>query len=259
MNTVVSNLKAAGIVVVVSAGNSGSACGTVNTPAAIFEESFSVGATRNNDTIASFSSRGAVTVDGSNRLKPDVSAPGVSVRSAVRNGNFASFSGTSMAGPHVAGLVALIISANPALAGQVDDIESIIEQTAVTMLSTQNCGGFSGMESPNPTYGYGRVDALAAVERVLSMASNTRQSNDELSVRLFPNPGQSHITISTSPQHPPIRLDLISAAGVLVQQHHWPDNGQFQQHITIASLPKGIYFYRVQTSSGFAGGKFIKQ
>jgi serine protease AprX len=258
MNTVVSNLKAAGIVVVVSAGNSGSGCGTVNTPAAMFEESFSVGATRNTDTIASFSSRGAVSVDGSNRLKPDISAPGVGIRSAIRNGNFASFSGTSMAGPHVAGLVALIISANPALAGQVDDIESIIEQTALTMLSTQNCGGFSGMESPNPTYGHGRIDALAAVQWVLSMASNTQSSDTEASVNLFPNPGQNIITITTSPQNPPLALALLSSSGVQVQQYLWPDNLLEQQSINISALPAGVYVYRLQTKSGFFTGKIIK-
>ncbi|HRO72801.1 MAG TPA: S8 family serine peptidase, partial [Saprospiraceae bacterium] len=75
------NLRNAGCVVVVSAGNSGSNCSSVNDPAAIFEGSFSVGATNSSDDIAGFSSRGAVTVDGSNRLKPNVSAPGVSVRS----------------------------------------------------------------------------------------------------------------------------------------------------------------------------------
>jgi subtilisin family serine protease len=68
LKTVVDNTRAAGIVVVVSAGNSGSACSTVNTPAAIYESSFSIGATDAADNIAGFSSRGPVTVDGSNRL-----------------------------------------------------------------------------------------------------------------------------------------------------------------------------------------------
>ncbi|RQW79990.1 MAG: peptidase S8, partial [Geobacter sp.] len=105
--TVVQNVRAAGIVTVHAAGNSGSACGTVNTPAAIYAESFSVGATNDTDTIAGFSSRGPVTVDGSNRPKPNVSAPGVNIRSSTRDSTYQDgWQGTSMAGPHVAGLVA---------------------------------------------------------------------------------------------------------------------------------------------------------
>ncbi len=79
----VQNLVAAGIVTAHSAGNSGSSCSSVSDPAAIYDESFTVGATDSSDNIAGFSSRGPVTVDGSNRPKPDVSAPGDNVRSSV--------------------------------------------------------------------------------------------------------------------------------------------------------------------------------
>jgi hypothetical protein len=98
--------------------------------------------------------------------KPDITAPGVSVRSAQRANDSAyrNLSGTSMAGPHVAGLVALIISANPALAGNVDRIEDIIEQTAVPKPSDEGCGLDSPTAVPNNTYGWGRIDALAAVQ-----------------------------------------------------------------------------------------------
>jgi subtilisin family serine protease len=160
---IVQNVRAAGIVTVHSAGNSGSACSTVNEPAAIYDESFSVGATTGTDAIASFSSRGPVTVDGSNRLKPDLSAPGVSIRSSIPNSTFAGgWSGTSMAGPHVAGAVALLISAYPWLAGDVQTIEGILEQSAVHLTSSQTCGGVSGTTIPNNTFGWGRIDVLAA-------------------------------------------------------------------------------------------------
>jgi len=161
--TVVQNIRAAGIVTVHSAGNSGPSCSTVAEPSAIYGESFSVGATTSSDGIASFSSRGPVTVDGSNRLKPDISAPGVNIRSSTRDGGYqGGWDGTSMAGPHVAGLVALLISASPGLAGDVDTIEEVIEQTAVPLTSSEGCGGIGSNEVPNNVYGWGRIDALAA-------------------------------------------------------------------------------------------------
>ena len=76
LRAVVENTRAAGIVVVVSAGNSGSACGSVSEQPALYQAAFSVGATDSSDNIASFSSRGPVTVDGSGRLKPDVLGAG---------------------------------------------------------------------------------------------------------------------------------------------------------------------------------------
>ncbi|MCA9936827.1 MAG: S8 family serine peptidase, partial [Anaerolineales bacterium] len=96
--SVVQAVRAAGIVTVHSAGNEGSSCSSVQTPAAIYDESFSVGAVSSTDNIASFSSRGPVSVDGSFRMKPDISAPGVDIRSTTRDGSYqGGWSGTSMA------------------------------------------------------------------------------------------------------------------------------------------------------------------
>ncbi|HQN39108.1 MAG: S8 family serine peptidase [Acidobacteria bacterium] len=168
LRTVVENVRAAGIVVVASAGNSGSSCATVQDPPAIYAAAFTVGATDANDTIAGFSSRGPVTVDGSGRLKPDIAAPGSSVRSAIRGGGYGTMSGTSMAGPHVAGLVALILSAAPALDGRVETIERLIARSAVPLGTSQLCHpDIPAGAVPNPTFGHGRIDALAAVAAAL--------------------------------------------------------------------------------------------
>jgi hypothetical protein len=164
LKTVVENARAAGIEVVASAGNSGSGCSSVSDPPAIYAAAFSVGATDSSDTIASYSSRGPVTADGSNRMKPEVSAPGVSIRSSTFDGGYGIKGGTSMAGPHVAGWMALMMSARPDWVGQLTLLETLAERSAVPRtIGTQTCGGVPGTQVPNNTYGWGRVDALAGL------------------------------------------------------------------------------------------------
>ena len=159
-------LRAAGIVVVVAAGNLGSACATVREPPSIYEASFTVGSTTFQDGASSFSGRGPVTADGSQRLKPDLAAPGSDIRSAYPGDSYQFMSGTSMAAPHVAGAVALLISASPGLAGDPDQLESILRSTAQPMFTSQDCGGIPGQQTPNHTFGHGRVDVWAAVQSV---------------------------------------------------------------------------------------------
>lgn len=139
-------LTAAGIFVVVSAGNSGPFCDSVQDPPATYPDSFTVGAVDDTNKVAEFSSRG---ID-----KPDVTAPGVHVLSALPGGEYGYLDGTSMAGPHVAGVVALMWSANPKLVGDVATTARILRQTATLGTDTTKCADPQGA---------GRVDALAAV------------------------------------------------------------------------------------------------
>ena len=159
--TVVNNVRAAGILTVHSAGNQGPTCSSIRYAAGMYDASFSVGNTMSNDEIYSSSSRGPVTADGSGRLKPDISAPGTGIRSSIPGG-YTSLTGTSMAAPHVAGLAALLISARPELAGQVVQIEYIINHSAIPRTTTDGCGNLPATAIPNNTYGWGRIDAWAA-------------------------------------------------------------------------------------------------
>jgi hypothetical protein len=160
------NLRAAGIFVVVSTGNDGPSCETVNAPLALYASVFSVGAVDETGNLANFSSRGPVTVDGSGRIKPDISAPGVDILSSMPGNTYGKNSGTSMAGPHLVGVVALMWSANPKLIGDIDQTEQILIETARPYTGSTTQGCFEGGK-PNAAYGYGVVDAYAAVKKAL--------------------------------------------------------------------------------------------
>lgn len=162
-------LRAAGVFVVASAGNDGSACSTVQAPISLYDDVFTVGAIDEFGAMAPFSSRGPVLADGSGRTKPDVVAPGVNVLSAYPGGTYAFNDGTSMAGPHVVGVVALLWSAVPSLIGDIDATERILTQTAAPLKGLPgefSCGDSD--EMPSNVYGYGMIDAYAAVQLALS-------------------------------------------------------------------------------------------
>lgn len=169
IRTAVNNLVAGGVMVVAAAGNDGSACSTIGDPPAIYASAFVVGATGStSDSLASFSSRGPVA--GLSAIKPDLSAPGVSVRSSIRNSGYGSMSGTSMAAPHVAGVVALMMSAKPSLKGNPALVAQLLRQSVVSasVSFSQTCGGTTSGVRPNHMVGYGRVDAWLAYQAAIN-------------------------------------------------------------------------------------------
>jgi serine protease AprX len=158
----VRDVRAAGIVPVFAAGNSGPDCSTVGSvgPPAEYNESFTVGAVTFEDALASFSSRGPVTFQGT-QIKPDIVAPGEDVRTSWPPNSYAYESGTSVAAPHIAGVIALIYSAKPSLIGNVSATEKLIERTA-SHYNSAECS--SNGTYPNNLYGWGLPDAGKAVK-----------------------------------------------------------------------------------------------
>jgi subtilisin family serine protease len=156
-------MRAAGIFVEASAGNDGPACDTVTDPLSLYASAYTTGAIDRLGQLASFSSLGPVTVDGSGRIKPDIVAPGVEVLSAFPQNTYAIRSGTSMSGPHVVGVVALMWSANPALIGDIEQTEQILDQSASPYTGTlPSCS--QANSDPSSAVGYGVLDAYTAVK-----------------------------------------------------------------------------------------------
>jgi serine protease AprX len=163
-----------------------------------------------------------------------------------------------MAGPHTAGLVALMISANPDLAGQVELIEDIIEQTAVPKTDTVDCGGISSMDIPNNIYGFGRINALAAVNEGLNFTNTNNHEAAEVSVNIFPNPTSNLISFEFLNILGKTNLEIYDATGQLLQSHQYDLLEYQMEKINLGGLPAGIYFYKINNEVLERTGKIFK-
>ncbi len=175
--TTLDALEAAGLAIVFSCGNSGSGASTITKPKNIntnLVNAFSVGNINGNNPfpypIASSSSRGPSLCGGTGSLliKPEVCAPGTSVRSSYTGGGYSLLSGTSMACPHIVGAVALLRQVAPNLTGK--QILEALYNTAVQL-------PVGGVE--NNDYGKGVIDVWAAYQSLGPMITHTALPNTE--------------------------------------------------------------------------------
>jgi hypothetical protein len=153
--TAIDNVEAAGIVTIFAAGNEGPGEATLRNPADRGSSpinSLSVGAVDPATlVIADFSSRGPSTCNPS-IVKPELVAPGVSIYSSYKDGGYKLMSGTSMAAPFVAGLVALMRQYNP---------EATVDQIKYALLAATTDLGPVGEDN---AYGLGIIDASRVLD-----------------------------------------------------------------------------------------------
>jgi uncharacterized repeat protein (TIGR01451 family) len=162
-------LRAAGIAPVFASGNPSAGAGSIAAPANA-PEAITVGATDDYDILAWFSGQGPSSYPG--EQKPELSAPGVFVRSSVGTTGYETLSGTSMAAPHVSGLIALLVSADLQDGERdfdVDDLERLMALSSVDL----------GDPGADTLYGFGRIDAFAAVQLGLTAGDLRGQILDE--------------------------------------------------------------------------------
>lgn len=166
--------EAGGIAVVFSAGNNGTnGTSTVSNPADLnmgLVNPFSVAAVNGsnlNFPLAGFSSRGPTTCSGTGslKIKPEVAAPGVNVRSSIAGGGYSQFSGTSMASPHVAGAVVLLKEAFPNLTGEA--IKLALYNTAIDL----------GTPGEDNSYGNGIIDVMEAFNYLVDQGNTPVDPN----------------------------------------------------------------------------------
>jgi subtilisin family serine protease len=183
------SLRAAGILPVFAAGNGGPYANTSYSPSNN-PSAFAVGAINNNNLIYSLSSRGPTTCGGSSGPFPEIVAPGVYINTTDLYGFYYAASGTSMAAPHVTGGLALLLSAYPNLS--VSQQEDALRYSAVDL----------GIAGPDDTYGYGRLNLLAAYQWLAGAPAATATSMPTFTFTAMPNTPTALPTNTTIPASP---------------------------------------------------------
>lgn len=208
----INNLQSAGILVEASAGNEGPECSTLRSPGD-YTEVLTTGSVAWDQQVLPgaltwFSSRGpsSLTAD----YVPDLMAPGENIRSSIPGGGYENWDGTSMAGPHVVGLVALMWEANPGLEGFVEPTLQVLASSAIPLSGQtgSNCGG-DYVDGPNNDWGFGTIDSLAAVNAAMTFGgvgtlsgtvtdANTNQPLEGVAIHARLNPDLAWKTTTNS-------------------------------------------------------------
>jgi len=233
--------RTVGIIPVFSIGNYGPGSGTTRSPAD-YNNCIGVGGTNINDGRYTYTSEGPSPVGSSfppDLRKPDISAPGEGVVTSTLGGGYGLWSGTSFASPHVAATAGLMLQANAAL--DYDQILSILDSTAVDL----------GAPGYDYIFGYGRINALTAIGRVITSLENTRS---EIPQRFslsqnYPNPFNPNTTIRFAVSISAfVSLKVHNLLGqevsILINEEKSP--GDYTVTWNASGIASGVYFYRMQ-------------
>ena len=207
-----------------------------------------VGAVNYNDAAADFTSQGPVTWQdtefgdyaynpGIGLIRPDVCAPGVNIKSLDYNNinGYTTMDGTSQATPCVAGIVALMLQKNPELTPA--QICQILEETSIKL--TPNKSNVTGV---------GRVDALAAVERVPAWDGIKELS--EIQAFVYPNPTQDQFIVECEGMR---GVEVFSMDGKLVKRII-PNSC----NSSVEGLKEGVYLLKISTIKGILYRRIVK-
>lgn len=233
-----------------------------------------------NGKLAPFSSRGPM-IDG--RIKPDFAAPGITIASAMSSystahtptgedsssvisvisgyqhpvtGNdyyYTEFLGTSASSPAAAGIIALLLQANPSL--DPEQIREVIRTTAIEDTHTGNIP-----DAGNNNWGHGKINAYAAIKKVLQMPAGVYNfQGRKLDCVLYPNPGNGLFTIDyTNDISETINIEVINITGSKVAVKTWNvNNGNNRQQLDLSMYPKGFYIVRVTSPDGYVNIKML--
>lgn len=219
--------------------------------------------TRRTGDIASFSSHGP-TLDGRN--KPEISAPGVSVISSINSRDDAQYttlamtnvggvmyrwstmSGTSMSGPAVTGIVALMLQANPNLS--VDQIRDIIFSTA---RNDDKTGDLIALDSISPVWGHGKIDGIRCVNAAYDLLDIEEARQIDVPLTVYPNPTVGLCTVLTGTNLPAL-IEVFSTDG----HRMLSTTAEARATLDMSTWARGYYIVRCTSRTGCRITKVIK-